>query len=157
MSTEFYVSLAALVTLLLAGLSLLIVSVDYNQRGFHCAVLDDSERLISANVHYLDWWTLTFEAYDIEMVRAIPPITVASPARLDCLSSAIATDRMNLSYGSAAPRDGRFLLVGTTRSGDQLEVYADRFSICSLDEEKCRKNDDLTRVRISFILEAHAL
>lgn len=154
MSSGFYFFLAASVASLLALLSLAIVLADYDHRKFDCDAPDDSKRLTSANVHYLHWSTLTFEAYDIEMVRSIPPIKLASSARLDCLSSAIATTEMNTPYRSAAPQNGRFLLVGITQSGDRTEVYADRFNICSLSEGKCRKNDDHTRARISFILEA---
>ncbi|MCR9222515.1 MAG: hypothetical protein NXH70_00475 [Hyphomonas sp.] len=156
MSNGFYFFLAALVASLLALLSLAVVSADYNHRAFDCAGIDDSDRLTSANVHYLDWSVLSFEALDVEAVRSFPPVTITSRARLDCLSSAIATNEMKLPYRSAAPQDGRFLLVGVTQSGDPIEVYADRFSICSLNKGKCRKNDDQTRARISFILEARA-
>lgn len=157
MSTGYSFFLAASVASLLALLSLVVVSADYNHRPFNCDVPDDSERLVSANVHYLDWSALTFEAYDIETVRSIAPIKLANGVRLDCLSSAIATHEMNLSYRSAAPQNGRFLLVGATRGGDRVEVYADRFSICSLNEGRCRKSDDLTRARIRFILEMPTL
>ncbi|MCR9225387.1 MAG: hypothetical protein NXH70_15065 [Hyphomonas sp.] len=155
MSNGFYFFLAALVASLLALLSLAVVSVDYNHRAFDCDILDDSERIVSASVYYLDWSVLTSHALDIETVRSFSPIMLTSGARLDCLSSAIATNEMNLSFTLAAPRDGRFLLVGELHSGEQIEVYADRFNICSLTEDKCRKNDDETRARISFILKAN--
>lgn len=155
MSNGFYFFLAALVASLLALLSLAVVSADYNHRSFYCDILDDSDRIVSANVYYLDWSVLTSRALDIETVRSFSPIMLTSVVRLDCLSSAIATNEMNLSLSSAAPRDGRFLLVGALQSGEPIEVYADRFNICSLNEYKCRKNDDQTRARISFILKAH--
>lgn len=156
MSPKYFFFLAALVTSLLALLSLVVFSANSNYRAFECDVLDDSKRLVSANVHYLDWSTLTLYAYDIETVRSFPPIKFTSGGRLDCLSSAIATNEMNLPISSAAPRDGRFLLVGATQSGDRIEVYADRFNICSLNEDVCRINDAQTRAQISFILEARA-
>lgn len=153
MSTRFYFFLAALVASLLALLSLTVVSADYSHRALDCDVVDDSERLVSAKVHYLDWSVLTRRALDIETVRSFSPNVLTSGVRLDCLSSAIARNEMDLSFSSAAPLDGRFLLVGELQSGEQIEVYADRFNICSLNEDKCRKNDDKTRTRISSVLK----
>ena len=157
MSSGFFFFLVALIAPLLAVLSLAVISADYDHRKFDCEVPTKSKRLASAEVHYLDWSTLTIEAYDIERVRSIPAIKLARGVRLDCLSSAIATNEMNLPFGSASPRNGRFVLVGETQSGDRVEVYADRFSICSLSDNLCRENDEQTRARISFILKAHAL
>ena len=155
MSTRVCLFLTTLVASLLALLYLAVVSADYDHRSFDCDTLDESERIVSANVYYLDWSVLTRRAMDIETVRSFSPITLTSGVRLDCLSTVIAMNEMNLSLSSAAPRDGRFLLVGALESGEPVEVYADRFNICSSNEDKCRKNDDRTRARISFILKAH--
>lgn len=74
MSFRFSFVLAALVASLLAVLSLAIISTDNDYRAFDSDVLDDSERLESANVHYLNWSTTTRYAYDIETVRSFPPM-----------------------------------------------------------------------------------
>ena len=62
MSTSFLFFLAALVASLLAVLSLAVVSADYDHRSFDCDTLDESERILSANVYYLDWSVLTLQA-----------------------------------------------------------------------------------------------
>ena len=111
MSFKLSFVLAALVVSFLAVLSLAVVATDNDYSALDCDLHDDTQRLVSANVHYLNWSIATRFAYDIEKVRSFPPIKLRSGVRLDCLSSAIATNEMNLSLSSAAPRDGRFLLV----------------------------------------------
>lgn len=154
MSSGFFFSLTALVAAVLALVTLAFLKIDDKHRAFDCDVQDTSDQLIAAKVHYMDWSILTPIRYGVERVREIPSIELFEGPRLDCLTAAIAMREMNMPIRSAGPMNGRILVVGSNRDGDRIEIYADRFRICSLTDDVCRENDELTRARIAFVLEA---
>ena len=123
--------------------------------NYECESGSADYALTEADIFFIDWSISHTHSYSVNDVKRASDITsdTRSLEVLRNLSVLLCTSDMTISDRPIEEMDGRLLIEGTTTGGEEATYFADMFSICLIEQNLCRENDELTRANIKRFVE----